>query len=41
MVSEPGGFAEVLGPDYRPPADARLDPQLIEESLRQMRLFYR
>ncbi len=41
MVSEPGGFAEVLGPDYRPPADARLDPALIEESLRAMRRFYR
>lgn len=40
-VSDPGGFAEVLGPDYRPPADARLDPTLIEESLRAMRRFYR
>lgn len=41
MVSEPGGFAEVLGPDYRPPADARLNPALIEESLRAMRRFHR
>ncbi len=41
MVSEPGGFAEVLGPDYRPAADARLDPQRIEETLREMRRFYR
>lgn len=41
MVTEPGGFAEVLGPDYRPPADARLDAGLIEESLREMRRFYR
>lgn len=41
MVSEPGGFAQVLGPDYRPPPDARLNPQRIEESLREMRRFYR
>ncbi|MEZ5564533.1 MAG: sulfatase-like hydrolase/transferase [Gammaproteobacteria bacterium] len=41
MVSEPGGFAEVLGPDYRPPANGRLDAALIEESLRAMRRFYR
>jgi hypothetical protein len=41
MVSEPGGFAEVLGTDYRPAADARLDPQRIEETLRAMRRFYR
>ena len=41
MVSEPGGFAEVLGPDYRPPADASLNAGLIEESMREMRRFYR
>jgi membrane-anchored protein YejM (alkaline phosphatase superfamily) len=41
MVSEPGGFAQVLGPDYRPPADARLNPQRIEEYLLEMRRFYR
>lgn len=41
MVSEPGGLAEVLGPDYLPPEDARLDRQLIEESMRAMRRFYR
>ncbi len=41
MVSEPGGFAEVLGTDYRPVADAHLDPQRIEETLRAMRRFYR
>ncbi|MEO8444845.1 MAG: DUF3413 domain-containing protein [Gammaproteobacteria bacterium] len=41
MISEPGGFAEVLGPDYRPPADASLNPKLIEESMREMRRFYR
>jgi len=40
MVSEPGGFAEVLGPDYRPSVDARLNAQRIEESLREMRRFY-
>lgn len=41
MVTEPGGFAEVLGPDYRPPPDARLDAGLIEKSLVEMRRFYR
>jgi membrane-anchored protein YejM (alkaline phosphatase superfamily) len=41
MVSEPGGFAQVLGPDYRPPADARLNSERIEEALREMRRFYR
>lgn len=40
MVTEPGGFAEVLGPDYRPPADARPNARLIEESMREMRRFY-
>ena len=40
MVTEAGGFAEVLGPDYRPPADGRLDAGLIEASLREMRRFY-
>ena len=40
MVTEPGGFAEVLGPDYRPPADARLDAGLIEDALHEMRRFY-
>ena len=41
MVTEPGGFAEVLGPDYRPPVDASLDAALIEDSMRAMRRFYR
>lgn len=41
MVTGPGGFAEVLGPDYRPPADATLNAGLIEEALREMRRFYR
>lgn len=41
MVSEPGGFAEVLGTDYRPAADARPDPQRIEDTLLEMRRFYR
>jgi len=40
MVTEPGGFAQVLGPDYRPPDDARLDAGLIEKALRDMRRFY-
>lgn len=40
MVAEPGGFAEVFGPDYRAPQDARLDARLIEASMRDMRRFY-
>jgi hypothetical protein len=41
MVTQPGGFAEVLGPDYRPPADTSLDAALIEKSMAEMRRFYR
>jgi uncharacterized protein len=41
MVTEPGGFAEVLGSDYRPHADARLNAGLIEQAMREMRRFYR
>ena len=41
MISEPGGFAEVLGPDYRPPADTSLDAAVIEQALGEMRRFYR
>jgi membrane-anchored protein YejM (alkaline phosphatase superfamily) len=41
MISEPGGFAEVLGADYRPAAEARLDPQRIKEAMGEMRRFYR
>jgi membrane-anchored protein YejM (alkaline phosphatase superfamily) len=41
MVTEPGGFAEVLGADYRPPADARLNAGLIERAMQEMRRFYR
>ena len=38
-VSEPGGFAEVLGPDYRS-ADTRLDARLIEAAMAEMRRFH-
>lgn len=41
LLTTPGGFSEVLGPDYRPVDDARLDPALIERALAEMRRFYR
>lgn len=40
-VTTPGGFAEVLGPDYRDLANASLDPALIESTLAELRRFYR
>jgi membrane-anchored protein YejM (alkaline phosphatase superfamily) len=41
IVSNPGGLVEILGPDYRPAESPRLDAALIEESMREMRRFYR
>lgn len=41
IVATPGGFAEVLGPDYREAEDSRLDPAVIERALGEMRRFYR
>jgi membrane-anchored protein YejM (alkaline phosphatase superfamily) len=41
IVSYPGGLVEVLGPDYRPKAGLRPDPARIEETLLEMRRFYR
>lgn len=41
LVTTPGGFAEVLGPDYRDAKDASLDPALIESAITEMRRFYR
>ena len=41
VLTRPGGFAEVLGPDYRDAADASLDPALIESAIAEMRRFYR
>ena len=40
-VTTPGGFVEVLGPDYRDLADAPLDPALVESTLTELRRFYR
>jgi membrane-anchored protein YejM (alkaline phosphatase superfamily) len=41
IVTNPGGFVELLGADYRPHADRHLDAHAIEESMREMRRFYR
>jgi membrane-anchored protein YejM (alkaline phosphatase superfamily) len=41
IVSYPGGLVEVLGPDYRPKAGLKPDPARIEETLLEMRRFYR
>jgi membrane-anchored protein YejM (alkaline phosphatase superfamily) len=41
IVTSPGGFVELLGPDYRPLPGGRLDARIIEESMREMRRFYR
>ena len=40
VVSYPGGFVEVLGPDYRPAANAALEPAVVEASMQQMRRFF-
>ena len=41
IVTHPGGFVEVLGPDYRPLQGAAVDAQVVESALRDMRRFYR
>ncbi|MCL4778249.1 MAG: DUF3413 domain-containing protein [Gammaproteobacteria bacterium] len=41
IVTHPGGFVEVLGPDYRPIPGARFDPVVVADALRDMRRFYR
>ena len=39
IVSHPGGFVEVLGSDYRPVQDKKLNAQLIQDSLEAQRRF--
>jgi hypothetical protein len=41
IVSTPGGFAQVLGPDYRDAGGAKLDAGRIEQAIAEMRRFYR
>lgn len=41
IVSYPGGFIEVLGPDYRPHPDAQLNAGTMREVMLEMRRFYR
>lgn len=40
IVSEPGGFARVLGDDYREAGDVKLDAARIEQAIGEMRRFY-
>jgi hypothetical protein len=40
IVSEPGGFARVLGDDYREAEGAKLDAARIEQAIGEMRRFY-
>lgn len=40
-VSYPGGLVEVLGEDYRPAPDLRMDPALVAEAMAALRRFYR
>ncbi len=39
IVSHPGGFVEVMGSDYRPVQNKKLNPQLIQNSLEAQRRF--
>jgi membrane-anchored protein YejM (alkaline phosphatase superfamily) len=41
LLTTPGGFADVLDPDYRLAEGAKLDPVLIEKAFAEMRRFYR
>jgi uncharacterized protein len=41
IVTHPGGYVEVLGPDYRPLPGASFDPAVVGAALRDMRRFYR
>jgi membrane-anchored protein YejM (alkaline phosphatase superfamily) len=41
IVSHPGGLVEILGPDYRPLRDARVDTSVVEAAVADMRRFYR
>jgi membrane-anchored protein YejM (alkaline phosphatase superfamily) len=41
IVSYPGGFVEVLGSDYRTVDDPQFDAALIQESVLEMRRFFR
>jgi len=41
VVTNPGGFIEVLGPDYRPDRKLQLDAGRMEEAVIEMRRFYK
>jgi membrane-anchored protein YejM (alkaline phosphatase superfamily) len=41
ILTHPSGFVELLGPDYRPLHQARVDPGVVEAALGDMRRFYR
>jgi membrane-anchored protein YejM (alkaline phosphatase superfamily) len=41
LVTYPGGFIELLGPDYRPDKNLKLKPALLESAMQEMKRFYR
>jgi hypothetical protein len=41
IVTNPGGFIEILGPDYRPDRSLEIDAGRMEEAVIEMRRFYR
>ena len=41
VVTNPGGLIELLGPDYKPDPDLKLDAGIMEEAVIEMRRFYR
>ena len=41
VVTYPGGFIELLGPDYRPDESLQLNPELMQDAMTEMRRFFR
>jgi membrane-anchored protein YejM (alkaline phosphatase superfamily) len=41
IVTHPGGFVEVLGPDYRPVPGGDIDTRVVAEAMSVMRRYYR
>jgi hypothetical protein len=41
VITNPGGFIELLGPDYRPDPELELDASVMQDAVIEMRRFYR
>jgi membrane-anchored protein YejM (alkaline phosphatase superfamily) len=41
VITNPGGFIELLGPDYRPDSDLELDAAVMQDVVIEMRRFYK